>query len=474
MKNKTFKKTPSITSTKFNTKICNDKMSFQECEMAILRQSVDKANEAKGKRTVNNEDVKKILTIVEDFIKDNKLICYGGTAINNILPKDAQFYNKEVEIPDYDFFSPNALDDSKKLADIYFKAGYTEIEAKAGMHYGTYKVFVNFIPIADITNLVSPIYKSIYKDSITVNGIHYTPPNYLRMSMYLELSRPDGDISRWEKVLKRLNLLNKYYPLESKHCNMIDFQRKYENKMDPGEKVYTITRDTFIREGCVFFGGYASGIYSKLVKTNKHKLQKIPDFDVLSETPEKTAEILKEQLKKENIDIKMKTNTAIGETVPENIEIYIGKDETIALIHKPIACHSYNEVYIHDNKVKIATIDTIMSFYLAFIYADIDLHYDRLLCMATYLFDIQEKNRLKQTGVLKRFTGSCYGKQETLEDMRSEKAHKYKELKTKQKTREYEEWFLKYTPGEKKPVRKQTKKNKESKKPKGFLQIFGL
>ena len=97
MKNKTFKKTQSITSTKFNTKICNDKMSFQECEMAILRQYVDKANEAKGKRTVNNEDVKKILTIVEDFIKDNKLICYGGTAINNILPKDAQFYNKEVE-----------------------------------------------------------------------------------------------------------------------------------------------------------------------------------------------------------------------------------------------------------------------------------------------------------------------------------------------------------------------------------------
>ena len=32
------------------------------------------------------------------------------------------------------------------------------------------------------------------------------PPNYLRMAMYLELSRPDGDVSRWEKVLKRLTL----------------------------------------------------------------------------------------------------------------------------------------------------------------------------------------------------------------------------------------------------------------------------
>ena len=29
-------------------------------------------------------------------------------------------------------------------------------------------------------------------------------------------SRPDGDISRWEKVLKRLSLLNKHYPMKGK------------------------------------------------------------------------------------------------------------------------------------------------------------------------------------------------------------------------------------------------------------------
>ena len=46
-------------------------------------------------------------------------------------------------------------------------------------------------------------------DAIIKNKIYYAPPNFLRMSMYLELSRPDGDVSRWEKVLKRLILLNK-------------------------------------------------------------------------------------------------------------------------------------------------------------------------------------------------------------------------------------------------------------------------
>ena len=54
------------------------------------------------------------------IFKKTKRICYGGTAINNILPINDQFYDKSVELPDYDF-SPQPLKDAKKLADIYFK-----------------------------------------------------------------------------------------------------------------------------------------------------------------------------------------------------------------------------------------------------------------------------------------------------------------------------------------------------------------
>ena len=86
--------------------------------------------------------MKTIISIVEKFIKDNKLICYGGTAINNILPKEDQFYDLSREIPDYDFFSPDAKNDAKKLADIYGNLGYSDVEAKAGQHFGTFNVFV--------------------------------------------------------------------------------------------------------------------------------------------------------------------------------------------------------------------------------------------------------------------------------------------------------------------------------------------
>ena len=90
------------------------------------------------------------------------------------------------------------------IADIYFKKGNKEDEAKSGMHPGTFKVFVNYIPVADITYLPPQLFKRLMDDSLSVNGIMYCSINYLRMSMYLELSRPQGDVSRWEKVLKRL------------------------------------------------------------------------------------------------------------------------------------------------------------------------------------------------------------------------------------------------------------------------------
>jgi len=100
-----------------------------------------------------------MITIVEDFLRKKRLICYGGTAINNILPKQAQFYNRDLEIPDYDFYSSNAMDDAKELADIFHTKGFHEIEAKAGVHFGTYKVFVNLIPIADITFFTSDYFQ---------------------------------------------------------------------------------------------------------------------------------------------------------------------------------------------------------------------------------------------------------------------------------------------------------------------------
>lgn len=436
---------------KFKPELCDDSMTFQDCELAILRNAVDKSEQVKGDAVVNTEEIKKIISILEEFIAKKKSICYGGTAINNILPKYAQFYNKDYEIPDYDFFSKNALEDAKELADIYYSAGYDDVEAKSGIHYGTFKIFVNFIPIADITYLHPIIFDSLYKESIQIAGIHYASANYLRMSIYLELSRPSGDVSRWEKIFKRLVLLNKYYPFnDNLNCDRVDFQRDLMNNQVDSEKIYYIIRDTFIDLGVVFFGGYASSLYSKYMPLKYQKIfQKIPDFDVLSEDPERTSLILREQLTKMGYkNVKEIIHEEVGEIIPEHIEICIGKD-TVAYIYYPIACHNYNIINIHNKSIRVATIDTMLSFYIAFTYSDeFTFFRDRVLCMAQFLFDVQEKNRLEQRGLLKRFSINCIGKQHTMEEIRSERAAKYKELRNTKDKYEYDMWFLKYIPRE--------------------------
>jgi hypothetical protein len=66
-------------------------------------------------------------------------------------------------------------------------------------------------------------------------------------------------------------------------------------------------------------------------------------------------------------------------------------------------------------------------------------------------------------GLLRRFSITCYGKQKTLEDIRTEKSKQFKKLKTKKNSKEYDKWFLRYDPElnkNNKPVSK-PKKTKE-------------
>ena len=449
---------------------------YEEKELKILRNAIDNATFIIGKKLVQSDSIKNIIEILETFLRTRKVLCYGGTAINNILPEQYRFYNKNIEIPDYDFFSPYAMEYARDLANIYYKAGYEEVEAKSGVHTGTYKVFVNFVPIADITFLEYKLFQNISKQTIKINGINYCPPNFLRMAMYVELSRPMGDVSRWEKVLKRIILLNKNYPLQGILCNTQDFQRKYEGTQEDQNNIYEITRNSFINQGLVFFGGYASTLYSKYMPLKERKqVSNIPDFDVLSENPEASATILKEQLHYEGYkNVKISKKQPIGEYIDTHYEIIVNND-VIAFIYKPTACHSYNLITLNGQQIKVATIDTILSFYLIFIYANRP-YYDenRLLCIAEYLFKVQLKNRLQQKGLLRRFSVLCYGKQKTLEDMREEKAKLYAQFKGNKdlrKSKLYNMNFFRYIPKEdyksinksKKNIKKRSRRTKKHK-----------
>jgi hypothetical protein len=429
---------------------CNKNLTFEEKELELLRKSVDIAETKLGKKIKQNNDVDSMIKIVEDFMRRKKVVCYGGTAINNILPENDQFYNNDVEIPDYDFFSPKSIDHAKELADIYASKGYDEVEVRSGVHKETYKVFVNFIPIADITQLEPKIFKVLYKNTIRKNGISYAPPDYLRMLTYNELSRPDGDVSRWEKVYKRLILLNKHYPLKTTpKCSQVNFMRDFTGNPELKETLYNVVREAMIDEGVVFIGGYASSLYGRhMPAEQKKQLQHVPDFDVLATDPKAVAYIIKERLEDAGFkNVKVNKKQATGDdAIMTHYEIVVD-DDTLCFIYEPYGCYSYNTIKVNNKTVKVATIETMLLFLLAFMYADRPYYdHERIICMAEYLINVQAKNRLEQKGLLKRFNVNCYGKEKTLVEIRGEKASKYKELKNAQDSKEYNKYFFKYIP----------------------------
>jgi len=429
---------------------CNKSLTFEEKELELLRKSVDIAETTLGKKIKVSNDVDNIIKILEDFLRRKKTVCYGGTAINNILPENDQFYNHDVEIPDYDFFSPKAIEHSKELADIYVNKGYEEVEVRSGIHKETYKLFVNFIPIADITQLEPKLFRVLIKNSIRKNGISYAPPDYLRMQTYNELSRPDGDVTRWEKVYKRLILLNKHYPLkENPKCSQMNFMRDFTGNPELNETLYNVVKDAMIDEGVVFIGGYASSLYGRhMPPEQKKQLQHVPDFDVLSTDPKAVAYIIKSRLEDAGFkNIRINKKSAAGnEIIMTHYEIVVDED-TLCFIYEPYGCYSYNTIKINKKTAKVATIETMLLFLLAFMFADRP-YYDkeRIICMAQYLINVQAKNRLEQKGLLKRFNINCYGSEKTLVEVRGDKSKKYKELKGQENTNEFNKYFFKYIP----------------------------
>ena len=467
---------------KYKTSLCNKDMTEDECELAILQNAVSESEALEGVRQVNEPQIKKMLHILEKFLRKGKNICYGGIALNAVLPNKMKFYDFDSELPDYDFFSRDALKDAMDLCDLYHRAGFKNIEGRSGMNHGTFKVFVNYVAIADITQMDPVFFDNLLKESIKIKNIYYSSIHFLRMALYNELSRPKGDISRWEKVFKRLTLLNHYYPLKSEiPCELVNIQRSMtrvsviENSLknltreavsdknmqeklsktlkerkDEQTKIYRIVLDILIQKGVVFFGGYAACLYADRMPEEKRQwVQKIPDFDVLyDKNIEECAQAVAKGLRKAGYEgVKIIENPALGKYIPRNYQIVLFEKDTVCFIHETMACHSFNTISKGGKKIKVATIDTILSLYLAFLYSGKDYIYrERILCISQYLFEVEQQNRLEQTGILKRFTMDCIGKQKSLINILEEKSAKFEELKNQKTSLEYNSWFFKYNP----------------------------
>lgn len=346
-------------------------------------------------------EARKIVDTMERFLRIKSRVVYGGAAINAHLPSDKKFYDPSLYLPDYDFLTPDPLQDCADLIVAFQNEGFTELEAKFGMHEGTYKVFVNFRPAADITYMPLEIYERIMKDSTSIEGIQYASVNYLRMNMYLELSRPAGMVSRWEKVYERLLLLNETFPIRPGKCG--------KTTLEPNDLTDPILK-IGIEAGAVFISGtgalHGSDVQSGVVL-------------MISDNTDKLVHEL------QSLHLRATHHEALGEILPARIELF--KDSTlVAVVFETVACHNYTTLRSPKN-YRIGSIDLLIQMYYAMYYANLQ-HYvsARVLCIIQELIDLEMTRR---TAAAKGkipphdvFPLDCIGHQPTIPELK--KAHR--------------------------------------------------
>lgn len=390
-----------------------------------LTAAIDKATERIQYDSAHNPELIRALKVVEHFLKAKKRVCYGGTAMNAILPPAKQFYNTELDLPDYDFFTPEMDEDIDDLVALLRKHGFKEIYHKTGIHEGTRKILVNFTPIADITHISKPIYDVFLKRSIVRDGIHHTDPEILRMMMYLEISRPKGQVARWEKVYERLLLINKEFPPPKTlgHTRKVKGRAKYAT-LPPEMK--SAVFDYCIEEQRSIFTGNLDTFYKKVIGNPK-----TPKFDIKSFTG--PIGFISPDLKRDAKQIqqilggvkqaKVLLHSAKGDIVPAYVEI-IYEDLPAFLLIDETACHSYLSFPVEGGRsISICSPDTLITLYysIAIFTANARRYVSNIESRIGKLVQVAEQNRVAANPSIPSFPLSCHGYQKGFATLLREK-----------------------------------------------------
>jgi len=396
-----------------------------------LTESTESAIDLRDEQTAKNPELRRALLIVEYFLRKKKRLCYGGMAINAHLPSNKKFYDFSKTIPDYDFFSPTPEEDANELVKLLTKAKFDNVTNRIGIHEGTYKIFVNYHGIADITYMTSWLYTRLAKSSIVEDSIHYVDADYLRMGMYIELSRPRGEVERWDKVYKRLLLLNMYKPVKSQCQEAV-------STISIPKSIYNVLLKYVIENKFIFTGAEIAHIYKNPNKKVVSLLKTTYPIIVYSKHPRTHLSKLRQLIfsVEQKAEIKVVHWERLLDIVPEMYGIKVDGKLMIIIIEE-LYCYSFNTVNVAKyGKLLISSLDTAIAlfFTLSYLRGLDNLVPETVLCFAHRLVDISTETRDKnRSGQFPPFNIKCIGHQPTKETLLRAKAERIAEHKRKSK-----------------------------------------
>jgi len=399
-------------------------------------ENLDKVVEEAQKRVdytvAHDSDVLKAIQTVERFLRKRHRVCYGGQAINALLPKQRQFYDQNYTVPDYDFFSPTVDSDSDDLISALEKEGFTDVTKRGGVHEGTMKIYVNYIAVADISEMHPELFRIIQRRAKVINGIYYCDPDFLRMLMYLELSRPRGEVSRWKKVYERLVLLNESFPSSPCHEEIETVSIPLEDRaliLDYCVKhKRVVVAPEFIE---LYENQQGKKHFETLVKRGGPLL-------FFSHQASVDADDIKDMLSKEMGPIKISKHTALTDQLFSYYSIKrVRGSIPIALIFQEDACHSYTVLRLDEGaELRLATPDLYLHLYyslLIFGKKEKAFFQIPIECLINKLYSVLKVARNKPSAFLPAFGLRCSGRQKGISTLLRERAERAEAAKNKGK-----------------------------------------
>ena len=406
-----------------------EKLSFER-QIERIKEAATKGQKIIDFASAHDADTLRAIDVVEHFLRKTHRLCYGGQAINVHLPTKHKFYNPQFNIPDYDFMTPDQDKDIEQLATYLRKVGFTEIAAKEGMHEGTIKIYVNFVPVADITAVDPKLYDLLSERGVVKDGISYMDANTLRMLMYLELGRPKGELDRWEKVYKRLMLLNRYAP--AKRCPPSSKERTERTGGGLTPKEVNQVMNHILEQKHVFAGGDLVGYYKnarqKTPTSGQWLLKSRRPRVFYSANPLEDAQALRPFLMNTKV---VRIHALGGDLIPTMILFLRGGVPAVVILEQT-ACHSYYDIPIKGQPtLRAATLDTLITLYVSMgllKYKFMSLK--GLECLAKELVEISFRARSKpDTFPFEFISLTCDGKQTSLPSLIRSKVRRIKTSK---------------------------------------------
>ena len=179
------------------------------------------------------KDIEYYQSLIMNYIKKNKRKMYGGTALNEIIKfqnKNDVFYDPEIDLADYDIYSPDPINDICNICDLLADKDIKNVEGKEAVHINTYSIFVNGYNVLDVSYVPRNIYNKIpFKE---IKDVIYVHPCFSRIDTFRMFTDPLISYEqRLEKQFNRFSIIEKYYRIDRIKKLLITGLKKKDNKI---------------------------------------------------------------------------------------------------------------------------------------------------------------------------------------------------------------------------------------------------